>query len=88
MAKPQTAARPVTVGELKSIVEASLAGGAKAKSLVLQLTLRDAALVKRSPLFAESDIRFADGAMKVLGVRTTIGEVAESSLVDAASLPK
>ncbi|MBI1408179.1 MAG: hypothetical protein GC145_18865 [Caulobacter sp.] len=80
MAKAQTSTRPVTVAELRRMIEETLAKGLSPTDLVLQLTLRDAALIKRSALFADDEIQFKDGVMHVLGVPATAGEVAESGL--------
>ena len=83
MAKAQIPARPLTVAELRKTIEDALAKGQKPQDLVLQLTLRDAALFKRSRLFEESEIRFIDGVMHVLGVPTAIGKIGDSSLETA-----
>ncbi|HYE45501.1 MAG TPA: hypothetical protein VEA44_06970 [Caulobacter sp.] len=84
MAKTATLPAPPTVKDLKRMVEEALANGLTPEDLVLRLTLRDSVLVKRSPLFADQDIRFTDGVMHVLGVPTRIGQIPESSL-DRAS---
>jgi len=68
------------VKDLKRMIEEALAAGSAPADLVLRLTLRDSVLIKRSPLFGDTDIRFTDGVMYVLGVPTRIGQVVDSGL--------
>ena len=87
MAKPAIAPTPPMVKDLRRMVEEALAAGSAPSDLVLRLTLRDSVLIKRSPLFGDTDIRFTDGVMYVLGVPTRIGQVADSGLEKAAEAP-
>jgi hypothetical protein len=80
MAKPAMPPRLATVSDLRQSLEEALANGAAPKDLVMRLTLRDSALIKRSRLFADTDIRFKDGEMLILGVRAVIGSTASSGL--------
>ncbi len=86
MAKPPQPPRLATVADLRQAVEDALEQGAAASDLILRLTLRDSARIKRSPLFAESEIRFQDGEMLVMGVRTAIGQIA-NSVLERAPIP-
>jgi hypothetical protein len=86
LAKPPQPPRLATVADLRQAVEDALEQGAAASDLILRLTLRDSARIKRSPLFAESEIRFQDGEMLVMGVRTAIGQIA-NSVLERAPIP-
>jgi hypothetical protein len=86
VAKAPQPPRLATVADLRQAVEEALGQGVAASDLILRLTLRDSARIKRSPLFAESDIRFQDGEMLVLGVKTAIGQIA-NSMLERAPIP-
>ena len=86
MSKTQTPPPPPTMAQLRKRLSEALANGHQPQDLVLRLTLRDAALIKRSPVFAEDEIRFVDGTMRVMGVATVAGNVEESG-VAAAEAP-
>ena len=62
-------------------IERAEAGGLAREEMTLRLTHGDASLLKRDRALAVSDISFADGAMRFLGVRVEEGGVAESELV-------
>jgi len=64
----------------KEIEAAELAGGDRDR-MTLRLTLGDASLLKRDRTLAVTDISYADGAMRFLGVRVEPGGVATSALV-------
>ena len=83
MSKTQTPAPPPTMAQLRKRLDEALANGHQPQDLVLRLTLRDAALIKRSPVFADDEIRFVDGVMQVLGVATVTGQVGESGIAAA-----
>jgi hypothetical protein len=73
----------MTMAQLRKRLDEALANGHQPKDLVLRLTLRDTALIKRSPVFADDEIRFVDGVMHVLGIATVIGQVEESGIAAA-----
>lgn len=83
MSKTQTPPPPPTMAQLRKRLSEALANGHRPEDLVLRLTLRDAALIKRSPVFADDEIRFVDGTMRVLGVATVTGNVEESGIAAA-----
>lgn len=83
MSKTQIPPPPPTMAQLRKRLDEALANGHEPRDLVLRLTLRDAALIKRSPVFADDEIRFVDGVMQVLGVATVSGNVGESGLAPA-----
>ena len=62
-----------------AIAQAEEDGIAKTK-MVLRLTLRDAAELKRDPAVAVEEISFKDGEMRFLGVKVAPGGVTTSSL--------
>lgn len=62
-------------------IEKAEAGGQAREQMTLRLTLGDASLIKRDSTLAVSDISFADGIMRFLGVRIEEGGVTESELV-------
>ncbi len=66
-----------------SILEAC-ADGARVEDLILRLTLRDAAMLKRDPTVEVDEIAFGANGMEFLGVRVVAGGVAESMLDRAA----
>lgn len=83
MSKTQTPPSPPTMAQIRKRLDETLANGHRPEDLVLRLTLRDAALIKRSPVFADDDIRFVDGVMQVLGIATVTGQVQESGIAAA-----
>ena len=52
--------------------------------MTLRLTYGDASLLKRDRALGVSDISFAGGSMRVLGVRVEEGGVPESELVTSS----
>jgi hypothetical protein len=62
-------------------IEMAEADGFGRPQMMLRMTHADASLLKRDPSLAVSDISFADGIMRFLGVRVEEGGVAESVLV-------
>jgi hypothetical protein len=65
-------------------IEAALASGAAVEDMTLRLTLGDVHKLKRDTSLALSDISFAGGVMRFLGVKIEQGGVAASALeVDA-----
>lgn len=66
--------------EFRAAIEKAEAGGASRADMVLRLTLRDVADLKRDRSVAIEDISFADGVMRYIGVRVAPGGVAVSVL--------
>ena len=66
--------------EFRQAIEKAEADGALRADMVLRLTLRDAADLKRDRSVAVADISFAGGEMRFMGVLVTPGGVAVSGL--------
>lgn len=66
--------------EFRDMIEKAEADGAVRADMVLRLTLRDAADLKRDRSVAVEDISFADGMMRYIGVKVNAGGVAVSAL--------
>jgi hypothetical protein len=62
-------------------IEQAVAEGVDREDLRLRLTHRDASLLRRDPKLPVSDISFAGGSMRFLGVRIEEGGVERSELV-------
>lgn len=77
--RPNTSAKPRTasqvVGDLRSAIEKALAEGAASADLVLTLTQRDNAALRRDPSVPLEDVSFLNGEMRYLGVRVEAGAV-------------
>lgn len=68
------------VKELRDWIDAADRQGAQRCDLVLRLTARDAAMLKRHPSVGVDEIAFAAGEMRFLGVKVEEGGVSTSSL--------
>jgi hypothetical protein len=66
--------------EFRHAIAAAEADGVAREAMVLRLTLRDDAELKRDPAVGLDEIRFADGEMRFLGVRVVVGGVPVSTL--------
>jgi len=66
--------------EFRQAIEKAEAEGASRTDMVLRLTLRDAADLKRDRSVAVEDISFTGGEMRYIGVRVAPGGVAVSVL--------
>ena len=66
--------------EFRNAIEKAEADGASRSDMVLRLTLRDVADLKRDRTVAVEDISFAGGVMRYIGVRVAPGGVAVSTL--------
>ncbi|WP_309090338.1 hypothetical protein [Phenylobacterium sp.] len=64
----------------RSQIEAAVADGVAREDMTLKLTLRDASRLTRDPNTPVSDVSFAGGTMRFLGVKIEQGGVAESVL--------
>lgn len=64
-------------------IETAVAGGTNPEDMVLHLTLRDVSLLSRDPAVPVTDISYANGVMRFLGVRIEKGGVAVSALEGA-----
>ena len=62
-------------------IEKAKEEGGPLSNLVLQLTLGDAAKLKRDPGLSTEDISFVNGEMRYLGVKVMEGGVASSELI-------
>jgi len=65
-------------------IERAEADGVARETMTLRLTYRDASLLKRDRALCVSDINFADGVMRFLGVRVEEGGVPESELITSS----
>ena len=89
-ANPTSAQRPASiarerVAELRKLVDDARAAGARLDGMVLQVTQRDEALLKRSSDVAVSELSFADGETRFLGVKVVRSDAVRSSLQSAAA---
>lgn len=75
--------RPPAIA-FREAIENAAGQGVDVKAMTLHLTRADASLLKRDGTLAVSDISFADGVMKFLGVTVQEGGVVTSELI----LPK
>jgi hypothetical protein len=66
--------------EFRQLIEKAEAEGAARADLVLRLTLRDAADLKRDRSVSVEDISFVGGVMRYIGVEVSPGGVAVSAL--------
>ena len=66
-------------------IEAAIADGVALEDLTLRLTLRDVSLLSRDPAVPVTDISYANGVMRFLGVKVEKGGVDVSSLVSAGA---
>jgi hypothetical protein len=69
------------VERFRAEIEQAVADGAAREDMTLRLTLGDASKLKRDPTVAVSEISFAEGRMRFLGVDIQEVSVAESELV-------
>ncbi|HUZ12194.1 MAG TPA: hypothetical protein VMU93_05035 [Caulobacteraceae bacterium] len=65
----------------KAQIDKAAHDGLDPSSLLLQLTRSDVSRLKRDKSLSATDISFANGEMRYLGVRISEGEVAVSALV-------
>ena len=72
--------RPSVAAQFQTEIQKHLAEGVPLDALTLKLTLGDANKLKRDPGLALTDISFADGVMKFLGVKVEQGGITVSSL--------
>jgi hypothetical protein len=87
MTPPPPASRGSPAAILRGEIEAAEATGVARAKMVLRLTLGDVIKLKRDPSLAVSDISFAGGVMRYLGVEVEQGGVAESTL-DSSGAPR
>ncbi len=77
-----TVVKPLPPGQkFKTAIEQALQDGVDADALLLRLTLGDVSRLKRDREIAASDISFAGGEMRYLGVRVVEGDIETSALV-------
>lgn len=67
----------------RSEIEKAEAAGATREDMILKLTLSDMSRLRRDRSLSVTDISFADGVMRFLGVRVDEGGVAVSALSSA-----
>ncbi|MCR5872897.1 hypothetical protein LRS10_01005 [Phenylobacterium sp. J426] len=81
---PRSAVRRLSPADrLRGQIEAAEAEGALRADMVLRLTRSDVDHLKRDTSLAVTDISFAAGVMRFLGVKIEQGGVAESVLEQA-----
>lgn len=68
----------------RSEIEKAEAAGASRDDMLLHLTLSDVSQLRRDRTLALTDINFAGGTMRFLGVKVEQGGVAESVLIRSA----
>lgn len=78
--QPRPLPKQDTITGLRAIIADADEKGADRASLLLNLTHRDAALLKRSPAVAMEEISFLGGEMRFLGVKVEVGAVTVSAL--------
>jgi hypothetical protein len=78
--QPRPLPKQDTIIALRAILADADDKGADRADLILHLTHRDAALLKRSPAVAMEEISFRDGEMRFLGVKVEVGDVTVSAL--------
>jgi len=79
--EPQRTARRGSAADVaRHAIEQAEQEGVERAQMILRLTLRDASEIKRDPKLATTDISFAGGAMRFLGVRVEQGGVTVSRL--------
>jgi hypothetical protein len=78
--RPRPSVQKSRPEEFRKAIEQAEAEGAARSDMVLRLTLRDAADLKRDRSVPVEDISFADGVMRYIGVRVAPGGVAVSGL--------
>lgn len=76
----KTSQRVSAALRLRAEIEKAEAAGARREDLSLHLTLSDVSQLKRDRSLAVTDISFADGAMRYLGVTIVAGGVSASVL--------
>jgi len=77
--RPPAAGRKSTAS-FQDAIKARVAEGVAAETMVLHLTHRDAANLRRDPSVPLDAISFCDGEMRLLGVKVVTGGVAVSAL--------
>ena len=86
MAKsPSPYARRSVADLFRGQIEKAEADGVERSAMILRLTFSDAQQLKRDPGVALTDISFADGAMRYLGVKVEQGGPTQSALDHSAS---
>ena len=78
VAQPARRGPPATV--FRTQIETAEAAGARRDDMTLRLTLNDVTALKRDRALPVTDISFAGGVMRYLGVRVEQGGVPESVL--------
>lgn len=77
---PRPMPRSDTITALRGLISDADGKGADRADLLLNLTHRDPALLKRSPAVAMEEISFLGGEMRFLGVKVEVGAVTVSAL--------
>jgi hypothetical protein len=78
---PPVEAPPAPGKKFKAEIERARLDGVDDSALLLRLTLGDVSRLKRDPGISASEISFADGEMRYLGVKVVGGDIATSALV-------
>lgn len=77
---PYVSRRDSPANVFRKEIEKAEAEGVSRDQLVLQLTNSDVSHLKRDASLAVTDISFADGVMRFLGVRVEEGAVSKSAI--------
>ncbi len=76
---------PSAVG-FRAAIDAAVAEGFSREAMVLRLTLRDSAALRRNPAVPIEDISYSGGIMRFLGVSVVEGNIVNSLLDRAPEL--
>ena len=76
----QTSSQAARIKQVRGWIAAAEHDGLTASELLLRLTSRDAAALKRNPEVAVHEVTFAAGEMRFLGVKVQEGSVPDSVL--------
>jgi hypothetical protein len=80
VSKEPPAPRPATSGDFRKAIDKAVDDGVAKEDMVLHLTLRDEAYLKKDRALPVEDLSFAGGEMRFLGVKVVKGGVANSHL--------
>ncbi len=73
MSKEPPAPRPANSGDFRKAIDKAVEDGVAKKDMVLHLTLRDEAHIKKDRALPVADLSFVGGEMRFLGVKVAKG---------------